>query len=143
MKKRQFKAHMKAAYVYANLSYCKKRQVGCMIVKNNTPIAIGYNGTPSGCDNCCEDSDGNTKPNVKHAEINALDKLDLPNTDLSDAVLFCTTAPCLNCAVKINETSISQVVYDSEYKNTIGIEYLKQNNVKITQLDQLLQELSN
>lgn len=140
MKKRQFEAHMKAAYVYANLSYCKKRQVGCMIVKNNTPIAIGYNGTPPGCDNCCEDSDGNTKPNVKHAEINALDKLDWANTDLSDAVLICTTAPCPNCAVTICKTSIQHVVYDSEYTTSDGIDYLRAHGVQTSQIDQLLTE---
>ena len=133
MNLRQMKAHMNAAYVYAGLSYCTRRKVGCVIVKDDRIISIGYNGTPAGDDNCCEDHDGITKANVKHAEPNALDKLPL-DEDLSTATMFVTLSPCIPCAIKIVERGVGAVVY-AERKNTlVGLDYLADNNVAVQQL---------
>lgn len=132
MKHREKVAHMRAAYIYADLSYCIKRKVGCVIVEGNRVVSIGYNGTPSGEGNCCEDSEGNTLPSVIHAEDNALRKLDYTNTQMT---MFVTTCPCVKCAEKIVGRGISKVVY-SEEKNTLsGIDYLIKNGVVVERLD--------
>lgn len=124
---------MKAAYVYAALSYCVRRQVGCVIVKNNRIISIGWNGTPAGEDNCCEDSNGDTKDNVIHAEDNALRKLPL-DEDLSEAYLFVTTCPCIHCANIVVNRKVGHVVYD-EVKNTgSGLHHLLDHGIGVEQL---------
>lgn len=124
---------MKAAYVYAALSYCVRRQVGCVIVKNDRIISIGWNGTPVGEDNCCEDSNGDTKDNVIHAEDNALRKLPL-DEDLSEAYLFVTTCPCIHCADKVVSRNVGHVIYD-EVKNTgSGLQYLLDHGIGVEQL---------
>lgn len=134
MKLRQRLAHMRAAYVYAGLSYCKRLKVGCVIVKNNRLISIGYNGTPPDTDNCCEDQYNNTKPDVRHAEFNALDKLKQCNEDLSTAELFVTTCPCLSCAMLIVSLGIRSVVFDGQYRSQAGIDYLVDNGVNVSRL---------
>lgn len=131
MNSRQKHAHMKVAYIYAQLSYCKRKQVGCIIVENDRVISIGYNGTPAGECNCCEDENGLTKPEVIHAEDNALRKLKKYNYDLSNAVLFATHSPCPNCAGLIVESGIKHVVYDELYKNGTGIDILINNNITV------------
>lgn len=134
MKLRQRLAHMQAAYVYAGLSYCKRLKVGCVIVKDNRLISIGYNGTPPDTDNCCEDCDGNTKPDVRHAEYNALIKLQCSNEALDTAELFVTTCPCLPCAQMIVDCGIGAVVYDGDYRSQAGLEYLNKHGVLVTKL---------
>lgn len=133
MKPRQANAHMKAAYVYAALSYHLRRQVGCVIVKNDKIISIGYNGTPAGEDNNCEDENGRTKHSVIHAEDNALRKLD-PAEDLTDATMFITTAPCDLCCEKILAADLPHVVYDDIYRCTEYVKYLRDNGVLVEQL---------
>lgn len=139
MKRKHALAHMKAAFVYAELSYCKRRQVGCVIVKNDTPIAIGYNGTPSGEENCCEDEEGKTKPNVAHAEDNALRKLVRSSESSEGAVLFVTSEVCKRCAEKITDARISKVYYASESPNVhgggSGLDHLRKHDVEVELLE--------
>ena len=136
MKEQLKKAHMKAAFVYADLSHCKRKKVGCVIVKNDTPIAIGYNGTPPGEDNCCEGADGLTKPNVIHAEENALRKLIRSHESSVGAVVFITAAPCRPCATKLKDAKVSQIYYAEVYGgHTEGLAYLEEHNIKTTLLE--------
>lgn len=133
MKEKFVIAHMRAAFVYAELSSCVRRKVGCVIVKNGTPIAIGYNGTPAGEDNCCE-IDNVTKPNVIHAEDNALRKLTKSSESAEGAVMFVTTVPCAPCASRIIDAGISKVYYVDVYRNADGIDYLQKRNIDVEQL---------
>lgn len=143
MKLRQLKAYMKAAYVFADLSYCKRKKVGCVIVKDDRIISVGYNGTPAGEDNCCEhtvviDSDNSllvTNPNVVHAEYNALKKLVRSSESIDETtVMFITTAPCPACAELIEESAIKHVYYDELYRKADGIEYLLNHLITVNQL---------
>lgn len=134
MKPRNAHAHMKAAYVYAALSYCNRRQVGCVIVKNDSIIAIGYNGTPSGDDNECEDIKGDTKTSVIHAEDNALRKLTKQYESAVDSTVFVTTAPCKPCAVRLADAGVKKVYYDDTYRCVTGIDYLENRGVETEQL---------
>ena len=143
MKLRQLKAYMKAAYVFADLSYCARKKVGCVIVKDDRIISVGYNGTPPGEDNCCEhtivtDSGESllvTNPNVIHAEYNALKKLEKsPEVITDDVIAFATTAPCPLCAEEIVKRQIKNVYYDELYRRADGIEYLLDHHVKVNQL---------
>ena len=127
---------MRAAEVYANLSYCQRRRVGCVVVRNDRIISIGYNGTPPGEDNTCEDEAGLTKPSVIHAEHNALLKLEREGETGLDATLFVTTAPCKTCAEKIVKHQIRQVFFNDSYHNEEGIEFLRQHGVDVQQLSQ-------
>jgi len=134
MKEKYAKAHMRAAYSYAQLSYCKRRQVGCVIVKDDTIIAIGYNGTNPGDENVCEDENGISLPNVVHAEDNALRKLiRSPNTAIGSTV-FVTTCPCLPCARRLVNAGVVEVYYDAVNKANEGEEYLNNRGIKTTQL---------
>ena len=136
MKDKFKKAHMGAAYNYAELSSCNRKQVGCVIVKNDTPIAIGYNGTPPGEDNTCEGEDGLSKSNVIHAEDNALQKLLRSNESSVGAYVFVTLAPCLPCAIRLYNARVERVYYSQEYegKSREGIEFLNAHGIKTTQL---------
>lgn len=134
MKEKYIKAHMRVAYVYANLSHCSRRKVGCVIVKDNNIIAIGYNGTPKGEDNCCEDNLNNTKPTVIHAEDNALRKLTKRSESAENSTMFVTTAPCILCAPRIIDAGINKVYYVELYRTTEGIEYLQNRGISIEQL---------
>ena len=123
--------HMKAAYLYANLSYCKRRKVGCIIVKDDRVLSIGYNGSPHGWQNVCEDETGLTLPEIYHAETNALSKLTASNDSSAGASLFITTAPCLNCAKLIVQSKIKSVYYGEVYHNDDGIQFLKKCGIKV------------
>ncbi len=137
MKLRYAKAHMQAARVYSNLSFCKRRRVGCVIVHGDSIISMGWNGTPPGEDNCCEDHHGNTKPTVRHAEDNAIRKL-IPllsaHIDKQHLTLFVTTSPCILCAKKIVQAGIPSVVYCDNYRISDGLQYLRSNGVRISRL---------
>ena len=138
MKKKHANAHMRAAYVYADLSYCKRKKVGCVIVKNNTPIAIGFNGTPSGEENNCEDEFGNSKPNVIHAEDNALRKLTRSHESSQGAIVFVTAAPCLRCAEKLTDAQVSKVYYAEVYHgatSAIGLDHLHKHGIETELLE--------
>ncbi len=134
MKEKFVQAHMAAAYVYAALSSCKRRQVGCVIIKDNSIIAIGYNGTdPGGC-NDCEDEAGNTLPTVRHAEDNALRKLTKSTNHGDGAVAFVTTAPCRLCASRLVDAGITTVYYDEIYHSEDGIQYLQENGIQVVKV---------
>lgn len=139
MKHRHALAHMKAAHGYADLSYGQRAKVGCVIVKDDTPIAIGWNGMPPGEDNCCEytDEQGNlrTKPEVVHAEDNALRKLTRSHESAAGATAFVTLAPCLFCSQRLVDARISKVFYGEYYPTSQpGIDYLLRHGVQVEQL---------
>jgi len=136
-------AHMKAAEVYSQLSSAKRLQVGCVVVKDNTIIGIGYNGMPSGWDNDCEDVIPNysddttslkTKPEVLHAETNAIAKLAKSNESGMGATMFITHAPCLDCAKLIYQSGIGSVLYKNSYRDTSGVTFLEQSGIEIKQI---------
>ena len=146
MKYKYKKAHMAAAEVYAELSYAKRKKVGCVIVRDDRIISIGYNGTPSGWDNECEHTtlwkDGKqlsspilvTKPEVLHAETNAIAKLASSTESGEGAILFLSSfSPCMDCAKLIYQSGIKEVYYKEKYKNKDGITFLKKAGVKIEQ----------
>lgn len=125
---------MKASQVYAELSYCKRRKVGCVIVEGDSIASYGYNGTPAGEDNECEDETFTTKPNVVHAEMNALKKLAHRESG-EDMILFVTTCPCPECAQAIIDFRIPEVYY-RDPKVINGLHLLDAAGVKVTQLKQ-------
>ena len=137
------KAHMRAAEVYAELSSARRLHVGCVIVKNDTIIGIGYNGMPSGWDNNCETEtyiddfhiEMVTKPEVIHAEANALAKVTKSTNSSEGAHLFVTHAPCLECAKQIYQAGISHVYYRNNYKSEVGLDFLQKCNVHIKRVD--------
>ena len=134
---------MKAAQVYAELSTAERLQVGCVIVKDNTIIGIGYNGMPSGWDNVCEtvkfkDFTGTvlmkSKPEVLHAETNAIAKVSRSSNSTDGADLFVTHAPCLECAKLIYQSGINSVFYRDTYRSEEGIKFLEKCNVEVKQI---------
>jgi dCMP deaminase len=134
---------MKVAETYASLSSAKRLQVGAIVVKDNRVISIGYNGMPSGWDNNCEnefglDFKGNltlvTKPEVLHAETNAIAKLASSNESGLGAAIFVTHAPCLDCAKLIFQSGISKVYYRNTYRESFGIEFLEKSNIDVEQI---------
>jgi len=137
------KAHMAAAEVYAELSSARRLHVGCVIVKNDTIIGIGYNGMPSGWDNNCETEtyiddfhiEMTTKPEVIHAEANALAKVTKSTNSSEGARLFVTHAPCLDCAKQIYQAGISHVYYRNNYKSEVGLDFLSKCQVHIKKVD--------
>ena len=134
MKEKYIRAHMEAAGVYAKTSSAERLKVGCLIVKNDTPIAIGINGTYKGLSNVCESPEGVTYPHVRHAEAAALDKL-IRSTESSDgAVMFVTHSPCLQCAFRIVESGIKHVFYQIDYRSPEGVLWLQANGVSVTKL---------
>lgn len=138
MKINILRTHMRVAYEYASLSSCKRKQVGCLFVKDDSIISIGYNGTAPGDDNTCEDSTGHTKPEVYHAENNAIGKLLRKTISAEGAYVFITCAPCLDCAKLILHAKPTAVYYAEEYVNSSGggsgIPYLKKRNIPVHHL---------
>jgi len=130
-------AHMECAKVYAELSHAKRLKVGCVIVRDKRIISIGYNGMPAGWDNECEfERDGElyTKPEVLHAETNALAKVASSNESCRGAELYCTHSPCLDCAKLIYQAGIVKVFFGEEYKSRDGIEFLLRSGVEVSRL---------
>ena len=121
--------YLKMAQEWGNLSYCERRKVGALIVKNNRIISDGYNGTPSGFENFCEDDDGYTKWYVLHAEANAITKVASSTQSCDGATLYITLSPCKQCSKLIYQAKIKRLVYAVEYKDTSGIEFLKKAGV--------------
>ena len=117
--------YLKMAQEWGNLSYCERRKVGALIVKNNRIISDGYNGTPSGFENFCEDDDGYTKWYVLHAEANAITKVASSTQSCDGATLYITLSPCKQCSKLIYQAKIKRLVYAVQYKDTSGIEFLK------------------
>ncbi|MAZ73228.1 MAG: CMP deaminase [Flavobacteriaceae bacterium] len=130
-------AYLRMAYEWSKLSYCKRRQVGALIVKDKTIISDGYNGTPSGFENFCEDEDGYTKWYVLHAEANAILKVASSTQSCKGATLYITMSPCQQCSKLIHQAGIKRLVYHHEYKDNSGVKFLKKAGVTITHLDEL------
>ena len=134
MKQKYIEAHMRVAEIYASLSTATRLKVGAIVVKDNRVISIGYNGMPSGWTNECEDENFVTKPEVLHAETNAIAKLARSNESGLDAAMFITHSPCLECAKLIYQTGISSVYYRNSYRTNDGILFLKKSNIEVKQI---------
>ncbi len=128
------KAYLKMAREWGNLSYCKRRKVGALIVKNRMIISDGYNGTPTGMENICEDEENYTKWYVLHAEANAIMKVASSTQSCSGATLYVTLSPCKDCSKLIYQAGIVRVVYIDQYKDTTGIDFLKDAGVEVVQI---------
>jgi dCMP deaminase len=134
MKQKYIDAHMKVAEVYAKLSTAKRLQVGCVAVKNDTIIGIGYNGMPSGWDNNCEDENFKTRPEVLHAETNCISKIARSTNSSEDASLFVTHAPCIDCAKIIHQSGINSVYYRNTYRSEDGIKFLEKCGINVQKI---------
>jgi len=146
MKEKFVEAHMKTADVYSKLSSAKRLQVGCVIVKNNTIIGIGYNGMPSGWDNNCEisineEDVGNsylkTKPEVLHAETNAIAKVARSTNSTDGADMICTHAPCLDCAKLIHQAGIKRFYFRSHYRSEEGLNFLTKCEIEVNHVKEV------
>ena len=131
------RAYLRMATEWAKLSYCDRRQVGALIVKDKTIISDGYNGTPSGFENVCEDDEGFTKWYVLHAEANAILKVSRSTQSSEGATLYLTMSPCKNCAKLIHQAGITRVVFAMKYKDQAGVEFLKRAGVDVSFLPPL------
>ena len=125
------KHYLEMAAIWAKNSYCKRRQVGALLVKDRMIISDGFNGTPSGFENQCEDENDTTKPYVLHAEANAITKVAKSGNSSEGATLYITTAPCIECAKLIIQSGIERVVYAEEYRKSEGIELLKRAKIEV------------
>ena len=134
-------AYLKMALEWARLSYCKRKQVGALIVKDRTIISDGYNGTPSGFENCCEDENNQTKWYVLHAEANAILKISRSTQSCEGATLYLTLSPCKECSKLIFQSGIKRVVYIQDYSDNEGLEFLKDAGVEILKISK--EELEN
>ena len=131
-KEKKFDAsYLEMASVWAKNSYCKRRQVGAIIVKDRMIISDGYNGTPSGFENVCEDDNGVTKPYVLHAEANAITKVAKSGNSSEGATLYVTDSPCMECAKLIIQSGITRVVYRREYRITEGLDLLRKAGIEV------------
>ena len=128
--------YLAMARVWSQNSYCKRRQVGALMVKDQMIISDGYNGTPSGFENNCEDDDNHTFPYVLHAEANAITKVAKSNNSSIGATLYVTASPCLECAKLIIQAGISRVVYSEDYRSADGVELLKKANITVDHIDE-------
>jgi len=126
--------YIQMARVWAKNSYCKRRQVGALIVKDRMIISDGYNGTPSGFENECEDENDQSKPYVLHAEANAITKVAKSNNSSEGATLYITDSPCMDCAKLIIQAGIRRVVYGDEYRITDGIKLLEKAGIEIVKI---------
>jgi dCMP deaminase len=127
--------YIQMALIWAQNSYCIRRQVGALIVKGKMIISDGYNGTPSGFENICEDEDNVTKPYVLHAEANAITKVAKSNNSSEDSTLYVTTSPCMECSKLIIQSGIRRVVYCNHYHKTDGLELLKRAGIELVFID--------
>ncbi len=125
------KRYMRMATIWAENSYCKRRQVGALIVKDKMIISDGYNGTPSGFENVCEDEQGLTKPYVLHAEANAITKIARSGNCSEGATLYVTASPCIECAKLIIQAGIKRVVYAEKYRLEDGLNLLRRANIEV------------
>ena len=127
--------YLQMAAVWAKNSYCKRRQVGALLVKDKMLISDGYNGTPSGFENVCEDENGVTKPYVLHAEANAISKVAKSGNSSAGATLYITASPCIECAKLIIQAGITRVVYKDEYRLLDGVELLRRAGIEVEKVD--------
>lgn len=131
------KRYLRMTAIWAENSYCERRKVGALLVKENAIISDGYNGTPAGFENVCEDADGNTKPYVLHAEANAITKVARSNNSSQGSTLYVTASPCMECAKLIIQAGIVRVVFHELYRITTGIELLTRAGVECIHIPQL------
>lgn len=129
------KRYLEMAKIWAKNSYCIRRQVGALIVKDKMIISDGYNGTPSGFENVCEDENNTTKPYVLHAEANAITKVAKSNNSSENATLYVTTSPCMECSKLIIQSGIKRVVFCDKYHNTEGLDLLERAKIEIVHLE--------
>ena len=129
------KAYLRMAGEWAKLSYCDRRQVGAIIVKDRMIISDGYNGTPTGFENICEDDEGYTKWYVLHAEANAILKVAASTQSCKGATLYITLSPCKNCSKLIHQAGIVRVVYSIAYKDLSGVEFLQKAGIEVSQIE--------
>ncbi len=127
-------AYLKMAHEWAKLSHCTRKKVGALIVKGKMIISDGYNGTPTGFDNCCEDEQGNTKWHVLHAEANAILKVASSTQACDGATLYITLSPCKECSKLIHQSGIVRLVYANEYKDNSGLEFLEKAKIELLHL---------
>jgi dCMP deaminase len=131
-KQEQFdRRYLEMALIWAKNSYCKRKQVGALIVKDRMIISDGYNGTPSGFENNCEDEENKTKPYVLHAEANAITKVAKSNNSSDKSSLYITTSPCLECSKLIIQSGISRVVFCDKYRKEDGIKLLERAGIEV------------
>lgn len=128
------RAYLRMAREWAKLSHCKRKQVGALIVKDRMIISDGFNGTPTGFENCCENDEGITKWEVLHAEANAILKVARSTQSCKDATLYITLSPCRECSKLIHQSGIKRVVYANAYKDTSGLDFLSKAGVEINYL---------
>lgn len=128
------KAYLRMAQTWAELSHCERKKVGALIVRDGRIISDGYNGTPAGFPNCCEDQHGNTEWYVLHAEANAILKVARSTNDCSGATLFITLSPCKDCSKLVLQAGIKRVVYMMEYKDTTGVDFLRSAGVEVVHI---------
>ena len=136
-KEKYDKAYLRIAKEWGNLSYCERKKVGAIIVKNKMIISDGYNGTPSGFENCCEDENDLTKWYVLHAEANAILKVARSTQSCEEATLYITLSPCKDCSKLIHQSGIKRVVYHQEYKDTSGVDFLRKAGVEVELMEDL------
>ena len=129
------KRYLRMARIWAENSYCERRKVGAIIVRGSMIISDGYNGTPSGFENVCEDADGRTKGYVLHAEANAITKVARSNNSSEGSTLYVTASPCIECAKLIIQSGIKRVVYNEVYRLTDGIDLLTRAGIQCNQVD--------
>ena len=129
------KRYLRMAGIWSENSYCQRRKVGALIVKDKMIISDGYNGTPSGFENICEDENGVTKPYVLHAEANAITKIARSNNNADGATLYVTDAPCIECAKLIIQAGIKRVVFAKQYHLHDGIDLLERANIQVIHLN--------
>jgi dCMP deaminase len=129
------KAYLRLALSWAQLSHCARKKVGAIIVKDSIIISDGYNGTPAGFDNCCENEEGNTHWYVLHAEANAILKVARSSNNCKDATLYLTHSPCKDCSKLVLQSGITRLVYQQAYKDTSGIDFLKSAGLEVVQIE--------
>lgn len=127
--------YLRMARIWAENSYCERRKVGALVVKDKTIISDGYNGTPSGFENVCEDENNITKPYVLHAEANAITKLARSSNNSDGSTLYVTAAPCIECSKLIIQAGIKRVVYGEKYRLDDGIKLLTKANIEVVQIN--------
>lgn len=135
--KRYDLAYLRMALEWGKLSHCKRKQVGALIVRDNMIISDGYNGTPSGFPNCCEDENGNTQWYVLHAEANAILKVAKSTQSAKGATLYLTLSPCKECSKLVLQAGINRVVYMNSYKDSSGVDFLREAGIEVQQLENI------
>lgn len=130
-------AYLRMAKEWAKLSHCERKQVGALIVRDNMIISDGYNGTPSGYTNCCEDNEGETHWYVLHAEANAILKVAKSTQSADGGTLYITLSPCKECSKLIIQAGIKRVVYHVKYKDTSGIDFLDQYGIEVSHINEI------